>query len=65
MKSRKPENSNRIFLRRKIYHKLIHTYLQIIRNLNSVIHQNKKIEADIYRKRKYMNIVTVKDAFLQ
>ena len=45
--------------------KPIHIHVQIIRNLNSGIRKNKKIEADIYRKKEYMNVTTVKDALLQ
>ena len=50
MKSRKPENLNRIFPRWKICYlmkKLIHIRVQIIKNLNSGIHQNKKIKAEL------------------
>ena len=45
MKSRKLENLNRIFLRRKICRlmkKPIHIRVQINKNLNSSIRQNKK-----------------------
>ena len=60
----KPQN----YEKQKICHlmkKPIHIHVQIIRNLNSNIRQNKKIEVGIYRKREYMNVTTVKDAFLQ
>ena len=50
MKSRKLENLNMIFLRWKTCHlmkELIHIRVQIIRNLNLSIRQNKKIEAEL------------------
>lgn len=68
MKSRKSENLNRIFPGWKTCHSMkkpIHIRVQIIGNLNSGMFQNKKIKVDIYWKRKYTDVLTVRDVHLQ